>query len=443
MKVCPQCSIIYPEDYVFCLNDGTTLKDEDNEQETLVQKKVVFDEKTLALSSETQIACPSCATTNQAGSGFCRKCGAALGVSQSNLPPTINAPQFNFQSFGNSSNPPEIRQVEPFTFAHLNNAQQQQQQNFNETTAFPSPQFTPPNTSGQIGAPAKSNKSLFLIIGVLFAVIVAGAVAWLTLLPNPLESRLDKAISGNKLFEPAGDNAYELYRQMKKEGVDAKILKKYEDRILPLLTEKPKEILRTVTEPGITEKDLNEWQTAAKMLEWTSEMQPQDTQSAAKAAYCKGRVNYLSENKQQAIEDWKKAANLDKKWALPLNGIGLIYNELKNYETARTFLQQAIDREPNWAFPYNNYGTSLYNQKMYREAMPYYQKAAQIVPRWARAHAWLASVAKETGDYTTCVSELEMVLAPDAVGAGDIKMDDIRRKKTECENLAAYSAYSY
>lgn len=439
MKVCPQCSIIYPEDYVFCLNDGTTLKDDENEQETVVQKKIVFDEKTLALSPDAPKVCPSCAMANQASSGFCKKCGAALDSSQTNPPPTVNAAQFNFQASGNSANPSEIRQVEPFAFAHLSNAQQK----LNDTNAFQPPNFTPSNASGQTVAPSKSNKGLFLIIGVLFFVIVAGAIGWLMLLPNPLESKLDKAISSNKLFEPAGENAYELYRQLKKEGFDAKTLKKYEDRILPLLVEKPKEILRTVTEPGITEKDLNEWQIAASMLEWTSEMQPQDTQSAAKAAYCKGRVNYLSENKQAAIEDWKKAANLDKKWALPLNGIGLIYNELKNYETARTFLQQAIDREPNWAFPYNNYGTSLYNQKMYKEALPYYQKAAEIAPRWARSHAWLASVAKETGDYSTCVSELEKVLAPDAIGAGDMKLDDIRRKKTECENLAAYSEYSY
>jgi tetratricopeptide (TPR) repeat protein len=395
------------------MNDGIMLKDDENEQETVVQKKVVFSEKTSALSPAVS--------------------------SENNVSATGNSAPLKFQPVGDLSNQREIKQVEPFTFPHLKN----QQQTFNETAAFQPPKFTPPNASGQNGASAKSNKNLLLITGVLFGAIIVAGIVWFTSMPNPLESKLDKAISNNKLFEPAGENAYELYHQLKKEGADAKILKKFEDRLFPMLTEKTPEILKTVTEPGVPDKDLGEWQNAAKMLEWASEIQPQDSQIAAKAAYCKGRVNYLTENKQAAIEDWKKAADLDKKWALPLNGIGLIYNELKNYETARTFLQKAIDREPVWAFPYNNFGTSYYNQKRFAEALPYYQKAAEISPRWARTHAWLASVAKETGDYTACVAELEKVFAPDAIGASDLKLDEIRRKKQECENLSAYSYYGY
>jgi hypothetical protein len=39
---------------------------------------------------------------------------------------------------------------------------------------------------------------------------------------------------------------------------------------------------------------------------------------------------------------------------MPLNGIGLIHTERKNYPTARSFFLAAIRREPQLALPYNN-----------------------------------------------------------------------------------------
>jgi tetratricopeptide (TPR) repeat protein len=208
------------------------------------------------------------------------------------------------------------------------------------------------------------------------------------------------------------------------------------------LIEKPGEILKTVVEPGTTEKRLEEWQDAAKLLEWASEMRPADNQVAAKAAYCKGRVNYLTEQKDAAVENWKKAADLDKKWALPLNGIGLIYNERKDYEGARKWLLQAIEREPNWAIPYNNLGSSYFFQKRFSEAAPYYQKALAISPRWARPHAWLASIAMENYDYQTAVEEFEKVLAPDAVGASELNLESIRKQLEKARSMASYN-YGY
>lgn len=453
MKTCPQCQSHYPEDYVFCMNDGTTLKDEETEQETILQNKVLFGEKTSALSPGMLVVCPSCGLANRSQSKFCKKCGTLLfaengSAPENNLsaPTPQNSASFNFQPIENLPNSAEVNQFVPFTFPSLQNPSpqilQHQPQNLNETAVWQTPHFAPPNTSGQNPAAqpkTNPNKTVFLIAGVLFGAVILGAVIWFINQPNPLEAKLDKAINGNNLFEPAGDNAYEFYQKLKSQGVGAEILKKYDDRIFPMLTEKPDEVLKTVTEIGVAEKNLDEWQKAAKMLEWASEMRPADSQIAAKAAYCKGRVNYINENKQAAIEDWQKAADLDKKWALPANGVGLIYNEQKNYEAAKPWFRQAIDRQPTWAIPYNNLGTAFYYQKRYDEAVRYYRKAIEFAPRWARPHAWLGSIAEENYDYSTCVSEFNAVLSPDAVGSSELSnLETIRRKKQKCENQAAY-----
>jgi tetratricopeptide (TPR) repeat protein len=419
------------------MNDGTTLRD-DSEQETVVHKRTDFGEKTLP-PTEIMVACPACELPNRANSKFCKKCGTDI----SSQPASIE----NHVSSGENTGPsnrigqPGIKQAEPFMFPSL----QDPSPNINETQVFQSSLFTPPNTSGQTAslAPAKSNRNLFLVIGALAGVIIIGLIFWLANRPHAAEAKLDKAISSNKLIAPAGESAYDFYQELKKDNVDPKILQKFEDRLFPLLNEKPQEILKTVMEPGITEKNMDEWQDAAKMLEWASEMRPGDSQIAAKAAYCKGRVKFMNDRWNEAIEDWKKSADLDKKSALALNGIGVAYNSLKNYEAAKEWLQKAIDREPAWAFPYNNLGSAFYYQKRYGEALQYYRKAAEIAPRWARVRSWLASVAAKTGDYTTCVSELEFVLSPEAVGASELKLDEIRRAKENCENKANQYYYEY
>lgn len=421
MRTCPQCNSQFPDDYVFCMDDGTTLAEA--EQETVVQSRVALGGQTASLSPDMLVVCASCGLANRAGSQFCKKCGA-------NFPPVVVQPPQN--------------QSAPFMFPSLQNPQPQQ--NSNETAVFQTPSFTPPTGSGQTAThlQTKSNKNLLIIIGAMLGVIIVGAVLWFMNQPNPLESKLDKAISNNKLIEPAGDNAYEYYHQLKKEGADEKVLKKFDDRIFPLLTAKPDEIIKTVVEIGPTEKDINKWQDAAKMLEWASEIRPSDSQIAAKAAFCKGRVSYIEENTDAAIEDWKKAADLDKKWAVPLNGIGLIYNERQRWEEAKKWFRQAIERDSNWAIPYNNLGTSHYQQKQYDEAAQFYQKAVQISPLWARPHAWLGSIGEETYNYQACVSELERVLAPEAIGASELDIPKIRSKKKKCEeSLAMQNYYNY
>src|SRR5829696_9333060 len=101
MKICSQCSSVFPDDYVFCLTDGSILADGDGEQETIVQKKVVFEQPTSSLSPDMLFACPACGLANRANSKFCKKCGGALlaaGSSAENQTPLVE-PEIGFPKF--------------------------------------------------------------------------------------------------------------------------------------------------------------------------------------------------------------------------------------------------------------------------------------------------------------------------------------------------------
>ena len=124
---------------------------------------------------------------------------------------------------------------------------------------------------------------------------------------------------------------------------------------------------------------------------------------------------------------------------MPLNGVGLIYNEKKDYETAREWLGKAIEMEPNWAIPYNNYGTSYYYQNRFDEADSYYRRAVGLSPHWARPHAWLASVAEKRNDYNSAVAEYEQVFAPDAVGTESMDIESLRRRYEKAKS----NSYNY
>ncbi len=429
MKFCPQCQSVFPEDYVFCMSDGTTLKEKDAEQETVVRPKISAGQTT-ALSPEMLVACASCGLSNRANSKFCKKCGNTLTAQNlSAKNPSIGFPKFT----------PNLSDIKPVkTPGFQINLDENHSSAQNETVVFQTPKFMPPNESGQHQnyAQKKSQQNIFLIGGGLLAVAVISGIIWFVNQPHPLEAKLDRAVKSNQLIKPTGDNALEYYRQLKTDRVEPKILRKYEDEVLPLLTQQTEEIFKSVKEIAGGEASLSEWQDAAKMLEWANEIRPSDSGLAAKTEYSKGRINYLIDQKSAAIENWKKAADLDKKWAIPLNGIGLIYNEQKSYEEARKWLTQAVEREPNWAIPYNNLGTSYFFQNRFDEAEAYYLKAVELEPRWARPHAWLGSIAMKRYNCNGAVAYFEKVLAPDAVSAAEMNLESIRRQMEKARGCA-------
>jgi tetratricopeptide (TPR) repeat protein len=302
-----------------------------------------------------------------------------------------------------------------------------------DSSASPSTSLSSTSTS----ASANRTRAAIIIGGVvlLLLLVVVGVVYKFS--GNALESKLDEAISKGNLLAPPGANSYELYHQLKLEGVSPAKLRAFEYRLLPLATARPQQLLNEFSKVGGKEPPVGEWDDAAKLLAWANEMKPNDSGLSARAIYCSGRSAYLGNRKDEAMDLWKRASDLDRAWALPTNGVGLIYNERKEYANARDYLLEATRRNPDWAVPYNNLGTSYFYERDYDQAESFYNQSVARDSRWARPHAWLGAIAMQRKDYSRAALEFESVLDANATGTENIDLDKIREQLERARQLAS------
>jgi tetratricopeptide (TPR) repeat protein len=299
----------------------------------------------------------------------------------------------------------------------------------------PKPPPTPPPTpSSRKGAVAALGVvvALLLFITFLAGVSKSGRSTYTNssnaTYGESTESKLSRAISQNNLLTPTGSSAYDYYGQLRREGASTSSLATYNEQLLPLLKERPQQLLASLYDPGGDDGTLPDWEEAARMLEWAAEIAPGDNWVKSRAVYCRGRVAYLTKDGAEAQRLWQQAGDLDKKWPVPVNGIGLVYNDGKDFLKSRPFFLEALRRDPNWAVPYNNLGTSFRELNDTASAYENYNHAVSLAPKWGRPHAWLADMAAKDGNYSRAADEYKAVLDLVPVGTPGWNLDKVRQK---------------
>lgn len=351
------------------------------------------------VDNQPQIICAACGTEANAGHSFCKRCGQRL---------TPEAPEPATSKVASPS--------ETDTQDYSGAAPLTQQPAYQATAqTVPSSGLQPKTILSVVGGIAA--------IGILITIIAVSSNN-----TRAVEQKLDSAIARGQLLTPTTENAHDLYYQLKNSGASEATLGSYREKLVPLLTNPFYQMIRGFMVPGSDDPPLTDWQTAYESLRWASELKPDNKELVARTAYCEGRLAFLAKDEDRAIEAWTRAANADKSWPLPVNGIGLIYTGRKNYSSARTYYFDAVQRDPNWAYPYNNIGTSYFMERNYYEAKGYYQKAVQLAPQWARPHSWLGDIAMRENDYATAVQEFSLVFDPGATGTKNMELDKIQKR---------------
>ena len=355
--------------------------------------------------NQPEITCVHCGTPARSKHTFCKRCGARL-QSPPAADPIEDAASSPAETFADAS---------PYVTDELSDHAADE-----------------PTAESSDWASKVQGLQTRTIVGVLGGIVVLGIVLSLIAVSskpsNSVEKRLDTAITQRRIFGAAGESAYDFYNQLKNSGATEETLRPYRERLLPQLIAGNYQMIEQFMVPGSDDPPLADWQSAYQSLQWAAELKPGDSRLTSRLAYCEGRIAYLSKADDQAIQAWTRAAEADKSWPLPINGIGLIYTARKDHRTARTYYLAAAQRDPSWAYPYNNIGTSYYLEKNYYDAKGYYQKAIQIAPRWARPHSWLGDIALKEKDYATAIQEFSLVLDSNATGTKNMDLDRIRRE---------------
>lgn len=344
--------------------------------------------------------CKHCGTQLNPGAQFCKHCGTPVTATAGAPAPPRPEP-----------NAPQVIRV----------------------PVASSPRFSEPKPP--LSTAAKIRRTA--MAGVVLVALIGGGWYWYR--GYSLERKLETAIAKGHLLSPPGESAYDYYQQLKRSSASEQVRTRFEEQLLPLLTPRPIQMLANLETPGTKDPTATEWEEANRLLVWVSELTPGDKGWEAKALYCAGRVAYLSGRKDEALKSWRRASELDSSWALPSNGVGLIYNERKEYQAARTYFQEAIRRAPNLAMPYNNMGTSYFYEKNDDQAEYYYRLAVERASQWPRPHVWLAEIAMHRKQYEWAAQEYQAALNLDPGGATGIDAAKVRESLERARLLAAQS----
>jgi len=99
--------------------------------------------------------------------------------------------------------------------------------------------------------------------------------------------------------------------------------------------------------------------------------------------------------------------------AVVWNKLGIAYQQLENFSSARKAYNQAIRHQKTYAEPLNNLGTTYYMEKKYGKSVKYYMKALKLHPESASYHLNLGTSYLHMKKYQESVEEYRTALSLD------------------------------
>jgi tetratricopeptide (TPR) repeat protein len=118
----------------------------------------------------------------------------------------------------------------------------------------------------------------------------------------------------------------------------------------------------------------------------------------------KAQLEIKNQNYNVAIEDCKKAIELDSTYIDAYYYIGIANNEKKDYETAIGYFKKSIDLSPNYAKSWNHMGFSYEKLNQFDKAIDAYKKAVGFEPNYALANYNLGNGYKQENQFDNAIN---------------------------------------
>ena len=112
----------------------------------------------------------------------------------------------------------------------------------------------------------------------------------------------------------------------------------------------------------------------------------------------------------KAIEEYKKAIELNPNYSTAYNILGYAYRQNEDYPNAEQAFKKYIELIPNDPNPYDSYGELLLKMGKYEDSIAQYRKALSIDPKFINSHFAIAAALMYLGKPDEATAELQKIL---------------------------------
>ncbi|HUR95920.1 MAG TPA: tetratricopeptide repeat protein [Gemmatimonadales bacterium] len=129
---------------------------------------------------------------------------------------------------------------------------------------------------------------------------------------------------------------------------------------------------------------------AAKALEYQKELvakYPDDE----RAHFLLGNGHFGQQHYEEAIEEYRKAIEINPKFSGAYNSIGYAYRPLEKYVDAEVAFKKYIELIPNDPNPYDSYAELLMKAGRFEESIAQYRKALEVDPHFTNSRVGIAT----------------------------------------------------
>ncbi|MFX1279614.1 MAG: tetratricopeptide repeat protein [Promethearchaeota archaeon] len=120
---------------------------------------------------------------------------------------------------------------------------------------------------------------------------------------------------------------------------------------------------------------------------------------------------YIQKKKYEAaIENLQKALSYDKNHIESLNLTGLTYEAKKDYDNALEYLEEAVKIDPNYSIGWYNLGNIYKQIKEYETAIEHYSRATKLNPDYAKAWFFMGTTYFDKKDYHNAIINIEKAI---------------------------------
>jgi tetratricopeptide (TPR) repeat protein len=103
---------------------------------------------------------------------------------------------------------------------------------------------------------------------------------------------------------------------------------------------------------------------------------------------------------EEAIQEFRRAIHLDPKFALPHNNLAIALRDKGQMDTAIQELGRAIELDPKYATPHYNLGCALHDRHQLDAAIVEFRRAIALDPTYAQPHLSLGTTLLDLGRFT-------------------------------------------